>query len=331
MSAFLGSSANFARSVRMRRGREGVSDIGAESEKTMDIREFGAILCRQMRRHLGEAYLVEERLVRKNNGVRLHGLTVSVKGCNLGPTVYVEDGWRMYLEGADIGQVEEIFLNACREVLPAEGMDAGFLTDFEKAKERVCFRLVGREKNKELLKEVPHTAFLDMAVYFYYAFSHRGLGPGAVAVDNGRMEKWGTNAKELMGLAMENTPRIYPWKCEPMTGILERTAREAGWVGPKNENFPLKVLSNRIQVDGASCLLYPGVLDRMGKKLGNDFFVLPSSVHEVILLEDNGKKTPEELKKIILEANRTVLAPEEILTDTLYRYCRRKKRLEMIL
>ncbi len=292
------------------------------------------MIYRQMQQHLGEAYQIEKRLVRKNNGVQLHGLTVCARGGSLAPTVYVEDGWQMYQEGASLAQVEKVFLDACREVLPEKVEKSDFLTDFGKAKDRICFRLVGQEKNRELLEEVPHVEFLDMAVYFYYAFSHRALGQGAVVVDNRRMEGWGTDTKELMHFALENSPRLYPWKCAPMAEMLKRAAKEAGWPEPETggkEKFPLEVLSNTIQVDGAGCLLYPGVLEQLGEKFGNDFFVLPSSVHEVILLEDTGEKAPEDLKKIILDANRTVLAREEILTDTLYRYHRGKKRLEIIL
>ena len=68
----------------------------------------------------------------------------------------------------------------------------------------------------------------------------------------------------------------------------------------------------------------------MAQEMGNNFFILPSSVHEVILLPDTGNEDSEDLKKIINAVNTTQVAPEEVLSDTLYRYDRADKRVVMV-
>ena len=94
--------------------------------------------------------------------------------------------------------------------------------------------------------------------------------------------------------------------------------------------IPMKVLTNNKGIHGAACILYPGVLDSVAQEMGGGFFILPSSVHEVILLLDTGNEDSGELKKIISAVNTTQVAPEEVLSDTLYRYDRADKRVVIV-
>ena len=91
----------------------------------------------------------------------------------------------------------------------------------------------------------------------------------------------------------------------------------------------MKILSNARRVHGVACVLYPGVLERLAWKEGRDLYVIPSSVHEMILLPDIGAQQPTELKEIIREVNRTQVAPAEVLSDSLYRYSRAEGRLSI--
>ena len=94
---------------------------------------------------------------------------------------------------------------------------------------------------------------------------------------------------------------------------------------------PLRVLSNVQRVQGASCMLYPGLLKQLAGKEENSFYILPSSIHEVILLTDRRMETPEQLKEMIAEVNRTQVAPEEVLSDSLYYYDSRKENIRLVL
>lgn len=89
----------------------------------------------------------------------------------------------------------------------------------------------------------------------------------------------------------------------------------------------MKVLSNTKRLHGAVCMLYPGVLKEMADRMGGDFFILPSSVHETILLPDAGEGLNGALRQMIREVNSTKVAPEEVLSDTLYRYDRAMGRV----
>lgn len=94
--------------------------------------------------------------------------------------------------------------------------------------------------------------------------------------------------------------------------------------------IPMRVLTNSKRVHGAACILYPGVLDEVAQETGGSFFILPSSVHEVIILPDAGNGDGERLKEIIRMVNTTQVAPEEVLSDTLYRYDTAEKMVVMV-
>ena len=95
--------------------------------------------------------------------------------------------------------------------------------------------------------------------------------------------------------------------------------------------LPMKVLSNRQQLNGAACMLYPGVLDQIAAQMGCGFYILPSSVHEVILLPDRGEEDPGSLKSMVVQVNRTQVPREDILTDSLYCFDPAQKAMKKIL
>lgn len=71
-------------------------------------------------------------------------------------------------------------------------------------------------------------------------------------------------------------------------------------------------------VNGAGCIFYPEFMDQAAEKLQGDFFVLPSSVHEVILLPDNGQMDFHELEAMVRQINETEVAPQDRLSDSVY-------------
>jgi len=293
---------------------------------------FAGMVCREVGRRLGEGVCVEVRDVRKNNGTILHGLLARKEGCNVAPTIYLDTYLEAYERGMPLGPIVRRMLDAYQENLVERPVDMGFFRSFERVRDRICCRLIGRERNKALLDGIPYIEFLDLAVCFYYAY--RGeLGDGMIQIDNSHMEMWGSNMMELLALSKRNTPRLFPWSCCGIEEVLTEMADggdEADLEGILKalcEEVPMKVLSNERRLHGAVCMLYPGVLKEMADRMGGDFFILPSSVHETILLPDTGEGLNGALRQMIREVNSTKVAPEEVLSDTLYRYDRARGRV----
>lgn len=298
----------------------------------MNMKVFADMICREVGRRLGEGVCVEVRDVRKNNGTILHGLLARKEGCNVAPTIYLDTYLEAYKQGIPFGAIVRRVLDAYQEDWGGESVDMGFFRSFEQVRDRICCRLIGRERNGALLEEIPHIEFLDLAVCFYYAY-RGGLGDGMIQINNSHMEMWGSNMMELLALSKRNTPRLFPWACCGIEEVLTETADGSDDADFRCilealcEEVPMKILSNERRIQGAVCMLYPGVLKEMADRIGGDFFIIPSSVHEVILLPDTDKGLNEALKQLIWEVNRTKVAPEEVLSDALYRYDRANGRV----
>ena len=293
----------------------------------MEINEFAGQVRDAVEEKLGKEYTVEVRSVQKNNGIILHGLLILTDSRNVAPTLYLEPFWEAYESGMPFAQIVAKLIKIYREEMPKVNINMEFFRCFEKVSDRICYRLIRQEGNEELLQDIPYVPFLDLAVCFFYAYSGDDLGEGAILIHNSHVELWHTNIKKLMELARNNTPAIFPFRCTPMEQILremilEETYSEEMTVAEEQKDFfednPMWVLSNRQRIQGASCILYPDLLKRLAEKEKQSFYILPSSIHEVILLPDKGVESPKQLKEMIAEVNRTQVAPEEVLSDNLY-------------
>ena len=302
----------------------------------MKIEEFVEKVRSELGKELGDGYRVEPKEVRKNNGVILHGLMVSEQGQNVVPTIYLDTFLEAYESGATFQSILNRLLDICREKASKKAIDMDFFRSFEDVRDRICYRLIGKERNEGLLEEIPYIDFLDLAICFYYAYHGEELGDGTILIYNSHMEMWETCTAELFGLAKRNTQKLFPWVCSSLAEVLgEMTGQE---IGPEDaaeqEEFlremPLQVLSNVKRTHGAICMLYPGVLEALAHKEGRNFYILPSSVHEVILLADTGAGSAGELRKMVAEVNSTQVAPEEVLSDSLYYYDSTDKRVKII-
>ena len=291
----------------------------------MNLSEFAQDLCRKTGERLGEDYHVELKEIRKNNGVTLQGMMISSREGNVVPTIYLEDFFYAYQEGMPFEEIMEVY----GQGVPAEHIDMGFFKSFEKVRDRICCKLVRRDGNEELLKDVPYVEFLDLAVCFFYAFRNESLGEGSILIHNSHREMWGCTTEELMELARKNTPELSPWQCLTMEEVLKELEPEETVLQESAGRIPMKILTNSRRQNGAACLIDSQLLETIAQQENADLYILPSSVHEVILLRE-GDEEPGELRAMIAYVNKTQVAPEEVLSDSLYRYNRQKKSVEIV-
>ena len=123
-----------------------------------------------------------------------------------------------------------------------------------------------------------------------------------------------------------------------MEKLLEKYCEECGaqdWLDEELsseicKNVPVMVLSNRMGMFGAAVILYPGILQEIADGVGGNLYILPSSVHEVLILEDTGKENPMSLREMVEEVNATQVLPEEVLSGTVYYYDMALKRVRIV-
>ncbi len=297
----------------------------------MTISMFAEQVREQLLERLGEGHLVNVKEVCKNNDVKWMGVVVQTLGRNIAPTIYLDSFYEAYQVGMSMDSILLRILQIYRDESARGEVNLDFFHDFEKVKDRICMRLVSRERNEELLKSVPHISYLDLELCFFYAYNSEELGNGIILLHNTHAAMWGTDAEELYEIALRNTPRLYPEDLNTMEKVIgdllrarfEEDGEELIPAGEREKfikDVPMWILSNSEHSFGAAAIMYPGVLKSLGERFGRDFFIIPSSVHEVILLNDCNYSSAEDLKSIIKEVNRTQLEPHEILSDSLYCY-----------
>ena len=298
----------------------------------MEISTFIVKVQKAVREALGQEYAVELKEVRKNNGVVLQGLMIRKKEEHVMPTIYLNSFWEAYEGGVAFAEIIKKIVSIFREDGVGRKIDVAFFTEFDKVKDRVCFRLVNREKNVELLEKAPYIPMLDLAICFYYAFDSGGVENGMIPMYRSHLDNWGVSERDLMECAMENTPRLFPSEIIPMENVLGDLLQEIPEEMRQDimQKVSMKILTNSRKTYGACSILYPGVLERMAEQLNGDFYLIPSSVHEFLLLPKEQERGEDELREMILEVNRTEISPEEVLSDHLYFFCKKEKEIRML-
>ena len=197
----------------------------------VDIRKFAELVSRVVSEELGGECQVKLQEVIKNNGVVLQGLVILSGHSNLSPTIYLNSYLEAYENGVPITAIVEQILAIYRQELPQEQVDLEFFREFEKVKKGICYKLINREKNSALLERIPHIDFLDLSICFFYAYQNEILGNGSILIYNNHMDIWNCSTEELLKLAKENTPRIYPGKLVKIGELLR------GYLGISNEEL----------------------------------------------------------------------------------------------
>ncbi len=287
----------------------------------MNIKDFAD----RMKTVISDALKKEVRIVNplKPNNVRLYGLSIVEPDSNTSPVIYLESFFERFLDTDNwAGTVKDI-LEFYRDNRVEDSFDMNWFRDFSKIRENLFYRLINYEKNQELLSMVPHTRFLDLAK-IYYADCRIGETAGSILIYHRHVEEWNITEGELITAAEENTPRLYPANLHPICDPL-------GLGGDINlipeMPVPMFVLSNTENHNGAAAVCYKDVLERFSQKIEDDLVILPSSVHETILLPLQKNNSKESLREMVYDANRTMLDQSEFLSDNVYLYSRNDRQL----
>lgn len=234
-----------------------------------------------------------------------------VKFSECGATIRtnLEKAFKAYQDGTTADEIADALAEQCEGALKQLPVGNGFIADYGKIRSRLMIDLV--PKNRDLTN-VPHGEMADLP-FVCKAMLENGM----VLINNTLLNKYGITEPQLFHDAFENAQRKRP---AVITGMSEVLSLPQGVLG--DDEF-LFVATTPDRVHGAGVIAYPGFLDKAAKQLGGDFFVLPSSIHEVILAKDDGNLEAGDLNALVREVNSTEVSPEDQLSDNAYHYdCR---------
>ncbi len=288
-------------------------------------------LVRQMRLDLmmrwGEDYEFQAACVQKINGVEQPVLRIRRKGNSVGIQIGIGDVCDRIRKGGNRREAEKELISRVEEGLKQIRSGETVLQtgqgilDYREARERLVYRLIQTRRNERLLQQIPHVPYLDLSIVFELYWKQEGQHCSCL-VYNSHLEQWGVTPEEVERQARENTPIRLPAVFDSLEQMLLPMMG-----GLRQEPSGLSVLSNREGFHGAAAILYPGELKRAADQLQNDLVVLPSSIHEVLLLPDDPGQDYGMLTRLVQEINRNEVEQEEWLSDHPYRYLRKEDRL----
>ena len=301
------------------------STLGNNKE-TMTFDDFQKIITEKVQKKLDEKIEVKVIDVIKNNGVVLKGLTFQGDGKNISPTIYLEQFFESYLDGMELGDIADRIVDTFRVGTKRDVFDLQSFLDFKKASKRIVFKLINYEKNRSLLEKIPHKKFLDMAVVYYYLLSNEELENATILIYNNHLEAWKIDGEELDRIAMDNTPKLLKADLRSITDVLNEMLMQKDPafcdIRLEEDSDVMYVLSNCSKIFGAAAILYADVLKDFSRKKGTDLYILPSSVHEVIIVPKTSEMEWEKLQEMVIEVNSTQVEEIEILSDSVYCYSR---------
>ena len=280
---------------------------------------------------------IEPVNVTKNNDVHRTGLTICPSSNKIiAPTIYTD----MYFDAFQSGQPLETIIgqivNTCMAALSCaeKGIDTNNIKDFTRIKDKICYKLVNKHMNRELLTTVPHRDYLDLSIVYYIRLAQTDNGLATLNVTDSLAHTWGVDEETLFSLASSNTPLLCRGIVLTMDNVLDKSVNSQtktydhfDFTCSETHILPMYVATNTNKTYGASVILYAGLLDAAAEKLGS-FYALPSSVHEFMFIPDTFGNA-EYIKQMVKEINAAEVPEEEVLSDNIYHYDSRTHELKI--
>lgn len=298
----------------------------------MEYKEFVEYIKMNTGYIAGEGGNITINHVIKNNGCEMDGLVIMEKGKDIAPTIYLDSFYELYTNGENIKsiirQIEIVYEQNKNNVT----FDVNILKHFDTIKDKIVYKVVNYRSNEKLLEQVPHKRILDLAVVFYCLLDNEYGRSATALIYNNNLKNWNVTIDDVYKAALKNTPDLLHSKISSMAALFEKCG-----VNVDGEEVDLKdyvpsdmyVLTNESKLNGAACILYENVLYDFAHKLGADLYILPSSVHEVILLPKLSMFEKDELVNMVKEVNTEGVAADEVLSDHVYEYNRTERLITM--
>lgn len=296
---------------------------------SMNFISFTEAIVENLQNRLGEECRVFASRIKKNNGIELTGVIVEEKQCNTSPAIYIDDLYKEYKKGKKLSEIEETVYQIYSKNRFSKSVDLVRFLNFKESKNQLAYKLIHLEKNKELLKDVPHKIQFNLAAVFYYVVMEPPFcGKAEILIHNSHLKLWGIDREQLYETAIENTPKLFPAEISGMAELIKEFAENSEVDQQELERkIPMFVLTNKQKLQGAGCMFYPDVLKNFSEKVQSDVYILPSSIHEVILIPVSEKDSKEKLLEMVTEINATQVDEEEVLADAVYLYQRAKNEI----
>ena len=255
------------------------------------------------------------------------GLTIGREGENIQLCLDLREHYKMYQNGVPLDRIIYETEQSTIKGLDGRGnLNLIDFTNYDLVKPRLTMQVIGKEGKEELLKEMPHKDMGDLTTVYRVELSHTDDATATVTITNQLMERLGINAEQLHQDAMEMAQKTHPAELVPMGQLLQNMM---GMEELPMDVPQIYVATNSQKLMGASVMNYPSFMEESAEKLGGDFFIIPSSVHELLFLPAKDGHDVEQLKSMVKEVNDSQVSPKDRLSYQVYYYSKDEKTIEL--
>lgn len=287
----------------------------------MDKDEFMRKLENRLNERYGTGYKVVIKTVLKYNGVKRMSVTLYKEQIDCSPAIYIDDLYQQYKETDDIDNVADIVINLLKVVNCTNyNFDIDILKTWELVKTKLDLRIMSKEMNKELLKDIIWIDYLDLAVYPVVILTRTKDGSTSVKVTRKLAEEWGVSGDDILREAMTNAWSQNLYGCKDVSELLKEhhySSKQEIQLNDIIQPFKMLILSNDELNYGAAAILDKEFMKLIHYRIGGPFFVLPSSVHETIAFRSD-RADVAELRSIVRNINKRYVNDEEVLSNNVY-------------
>lgn len=294
----------------------------------MQMEEFKINVKGILEKATGEKVRIQK--IKKNNGIELEGIMVGEMDSSetLSPIIYLEPYLEDYSCGKSLFQIADSILETVEKNKLCDVKEISRLQSWDMVKDNIKAKLINYERNINYLNDVPHQRFLDLAIVCYIEMEDMmEEGMATVTINRKLLKLYGVDFEEVMECANRNLKGFHIKRIEEI--LLESLEEEdipqedreliMSSLYEEDDSPAMYVLSSKSKYLGAIGITDKELMRQFGDMIGGDFYIIPSSIHEAILVSTDNLGH-EEIKEMIRVANEEQVQEDEILSFNLYLY-----------
>ncbi len=278
--------------------------------KLMNYEEFEEYVKQNLKILLPESFQDADITVKevRKPGYTYHGMALTKLDQRFGVIVDLEYYYRIYRKPTPISQILFSIASLIQENVPA--VDLENITDYEWVSTRLFVRVFNRAWSRDYLQHIPHHAVEDLAITPHILVAINGSQISSTPVTYDLLAGYGVSPEQLFEDAMNNGMRMFP----PELRYL------ADYLGAERDDRRERIITNEHGVNGAAALFYPGEMEEIARSIGDDFYAVPTSVHEMIIVPVSASSDEDEMNRALYRTIREYTDERDWLSDHIYYY-----------
>lgn len=295
----------------------------------MDYKEFVDWVAEDLRAKFPDALVMAQQVDKLQEG-SYYGICVKPKESRVGVSLDLAAAYAQLEFGIPYEEtLDDIVKDVQTGIRKRPNLSVNNLGDYSSMKEKLMVQVIPMAGNENMLAKIPHTKCEDMAIVYRFVLDINDRGMTSSSVTNSMLDGYGITKEQLHADAVENAAEKFPVKLRNMNEMMAEMMGIAPEMMPEQEP-EMYVVTNNKNVCGASCIFYPGFMEQAAEKIGGDFFVLPSSIHEVLLLPVREPSDIKELESTVREINQAEVEPKDRLSNSVYHYDAKERIFETV-